>query len=164
MGRKRQAKLQRRLAGNSAPAARPSGGSFRWDWLLGAVGVTAVLIAAVVVLVQRNQDKILQAALGATVTQVETRLQADSGRLPYPTVRELSALLAQCRTLTLAPGLDARSGGQVRLVVGVIEEIIRSGRVEPGELAKLDALLEQVRQYLQQRAGPKAGARAPARP
>lgn len=165
MGRKRQAKLQRRRAGGAAPADRPSGGSFRWDWLLGAGVIVAVLIAAVVFLVQRNQDKILRAALTATVTQAETRLRAETGRFPFQTGRELFSLLAECRALALSPGLDARAGGQVRLVVGVIGEIIQSGQVEPGELAKLDGLLEQARQYLRRRAGPSsAGARATPRP
>lgn len=155
MHRRQQERLERR---------RPDGGSAAksgrgWVWLLGVVVVLGGLGAFGVRFYQSHQARIMQAALQVTAAAVESKLNATRGRFPYGTGEELETILGGVRTLSLHPRLDARAAGQLRFVLGALEEMVRDGNVQSEEIGKLDNMVIQVRSYLQRTASSQSANR-----
>ncbi|NTV53745.1 MAG: hypothetical protein HGA76_12185 [Candidatus Firestonebacteria bacterium] len=151
MGRKQKLKQARHEAkgGNGKPRREVTPGTrVRRTWLFAVLGVLLVLIATAVALFMRNQTKIFQMAMVAQAYQIDEQLKPRLGRFSSEEGQRLEAVLHEVQTLANLPGMDARAAGQLKFVLGVVEEISRAGELEPGEIEKLEAQTQAARDYL----------------
>jgi hypothetical protein len=157
MGRKQKIKEARRSlkAGAPKPRTEPQPGARRArTWLLVGLGVLLLLVGVAAVLFIQNQSKLFQMALVSQAYQIDEQLKPRLGQFTGEDGERLQALLKDVMLIGNQPGFDARAAGQLKFVLGVIDEIVRAGELEPGEVGKLEAQVQAVRQYLNRQAQP----------
>jgi len=155
MGRKQKLKQERHAqkAGRVKPQGEVNPGArVRRLWLFGVLGALLILTVTGIVLFVQNQSKLFQMALLAQSYQIDGQLGARLGRFSTEDGRRLETILHQAQTMISLPGVDARGAGQLKFVLGVVDEIVRAGNVEPGELGKLEDQLQAARSYLDHQA------------
>jgi hypothetical protein len=157
MGRKQKIKEARRSLKAGAPRPRaeatPAVRVAR-TWLVAGLGVLALLVGVAVMLFIQNQAKLFQMALVAQAYQIDEQLKPRLSQFTAEDGERLESLLKDAQVIGNLPGFDAKAAGQMKFVLGVIDEIVRAGEVEPGEIGKLEAQAQAVRQYLNHQAHP----------
>lgn len=154
MGKKQRLKQERRQAQAAGPAAAAAAPRQHGYWLLGLLLFAALLIGAIIWILQANRSRILQATLQASAAEVMDQLATRAGKLTFQQSRDLRGMVAELTRLAAAPGLDARSVAHMQFLFGVIREILQEGNMEASELAKLQNQVRQLETYLQARNRP----------
>jgi hypothetical protein len=151
MGRKQKIKKERReqAAGIKKPKLTPTRpGKIRKGWILAVVGTLAALIIVGVVMFVQHQNRLYQLAILAQTYDVEDKLKVKIGRFGTEDGNQLESFLREIHEVGNTPKLDAMAAGQLKFLLGVIDEIVRDGSVENGEFEKIRTQLDAVRQYL----------------
>ena len=158
MGRKQIIKEARRHQNSGAPQPRrevnPRTRVSR-AWLFAVLGVLLVLAAAAVVIFIQNQAKLFQMALRAQAYQIDEQLKPRLGRFTAEDGGRLETILHEVQSVCNMPGFDARAAGQLKFVLGVLDEIVRDGELETGDIGKLEAQVQAARQYLNRQDRPR---------
>jgi hypothetical protein len=151
MGHKQKIKQARREQAEGKRKAKPAvphSGRIRWGWILAvALPMLAVVVAGMVLFAQ-NKDRLIRTAVLAQAYDVEDRLNAQIAHFSTEQSSRMSELLREIHVVGNTPLLDLQAAGQLKFILGAMDEIIRAGNLEAGELEKLQMLLDAVRQHL----------------
>jgi hypothetical protein len=150
MGKNQRAKQARReqsATGKQAPPASAKTGI----WL--ALGLVALLlvvaVAALFFFIQSHPERFLKAGLASTVQLARQELGRERARFSLEEGEQLQRLLGEAAGMVQNQKLDRQSGSMLNFLLQATREIIREGNLNPGELGKLEALMQQTRKLLE---------------
>lgn len=148
MGRQQQAKRERHAGKNHKHQAAPPRAQVWLGWLIGSVVVFGVLIAALVIYIQANQAHFIKISVATSVQKIQTDLSRGRAAFTLDESTRLRSILTKIERLATERALDRQVGGHLMFVLQVAKEIVSSGEVKPGELEKMEMLLQQAQRRL----------------
>lgn len=151
----RQQKMKRERQAGKTPnkhAPRPVRKQTWMAWLIGVVVVFGLLLASLFFYVRANQERFMKITIVTSAQKVQTDLSRTRAAFTLAENARLRGLLTEIERLGAKQDLDRQVGGHLMFILQVAKEIVASGKLQPGELDKMDTLLREA----QRRLGPPA--------
>jgi hypothetical protein len=158
MGRKQKIKQARheKSAGGTQPRnGLPAANRIRYTWLLVVLGLLLVMLVTAGTVFYKNRASLFKAAMLAQSYQIGEQLKTRLGRFTAEDGAHLQAIVGEVQTIANLPGFDTPAAGQLKFILGVLDEIVQAGELEAGEIEKLEAQVQAVRSYLNRQQRPR---------
>jgi hypothetical protein len=152
MGRKQREKKLRQQEATAVKTNPPKPNArWAWGWLLGIIVLLLGALVGIFIYVQAHQVQFFRVGVLYTTQKVEQELNRYQGRFLQEEAAQLREILNVIENLAADKNLDAPSSGQLNFILRVVEEIILQGQLQSEEMAKMQSLLQTVRNYLDRR-------------
>lgn len=155
MGRQQQTKRERHAGKDHKHQATPPSAQVWLGWLIGSVVVFGLLIAALVIYIQANQAHFLKISVVASAQKIQTDLSRARAAFTLDENARLRSILTKIERIATERDLDRQIGGHLMFVLQVAKEIVASGKFQPGELEKMEMLLQQAQRRLDATSKPR---------
>jgi len=152
MGRKQRVKKER--GGTNKSSLRPSSApGSRWTaWLVGVIVFVSLMIAGMVFFIQANKARFIKLSVLTTAQNLQQNLNRVQANFTRSESSRIRGILQTIENIAGAKkDLDIKTGGHLMFVLKVAEEIMRDGKLQPGEIDKMEMLLRQVNHQFQRR-------------